>query len=79
MKRKWYLKVVIFMEGVFNFEFFMSFSMGIKLDILIGAFVGVKYARFNSGASVIGLLVSLAVIGYYGVLTVLITMKVLGV
>ena len=38
--------------------------------------MGIKYARFNSGANVFGFLISLIIVAFYSILTVLICMKV---
>lgn len=46
------------------------------MDIMMGAFVGLKYARFQNFGEVFSMLVSLLVVIFYALVTVLITMKV---
>ena len=76
VKRNRFLKLILFSESIFSFEFFMSYFLGIQLDILIGAFTGMKYARVESFANFFNMMVSLVVIIFYGVVTVLISIKV---
>ncbi len=48
-----------------------------ELDILMGAFVGLKYARTSSFADLFNLLISLVCISFYATLTVVVIIKIL--
>jgi hypothetical protein len=51
----------------------MSFCLGIQLNILLVGFVGLKYSKFGNFAGVFNFLLSLTVVGFYGVLSFIIT------
>jgi hypothetical protein len=46
------------------------------MDMMIGAMVGLRYARFDSLAGIFNAGVSLGVVVFYGAVTVLISIKV---
>ena len=76
LKRKCLHRVIFFVENIFSFEFFMNYFLGIQMDIMIGAWVGLRYARFESFASVLSIIISLVVVLFYGAVTVLISINV---
>ena len=76
IKRKFIFKAIFFFEGIFSFEFFMSYFLGIQMDILISAFVGIKYGKFDSFANIFSVILSILVVGFYALVTVLISIKV---
>jgi hypothetical protein len=77
LKRPWYLKVIVFIDNMLSFSFFLNLILAMELDILIGAFVGLKYARFDSFVKVFNFLFSLALILFFGFITVVVFMKIL--
>lgn len=76
VKRNFLFKVIFFVEAVLNFEFLMTFLLTIELDILIGAFTGLKYSRFDTGVNIFNMVLSLLVVIFYGLITVTITLKI---
>ena len=50
--------------------------MGIELDILIGAFVGLKYSRFDNARNIFDFILSLLVVVFYGFVTLMISINV---
>lgn len=77
MKRPWYLKIIVFIDNLLSFSFFLNLILAMELDILIGAFVGLKYARFDSFVKVFNFLFSLALVLFYGVITAVVFLKIL--
>lgn len=76
VKRGFWLKVLYFFENIFSFEFFMSYFLGIELDVLIGGFVGLKYSRFDSAKNIFDFTFSLIVVIFYGLVTIIISINV---
>lgn len=62
------MKLSLLIDYLFRLEYFISLIFIIQLDILIGAFLGVKYARYGSWVEIVNFLISMLVIIFYRVL-----------
>jgi hypothetical protein len=68
--------VILFINDLLSFEFFLNFLLAVELDILLGAFVGLKYGRFNNFVNSINLLLSVLIILFYTVITAIVSKKI---
>ena len=75
-KRGWFMKLIVYMDCFFSFQFYMGFCLGMELDMLIGAFVGLKYINMGAGTGMLNLIVSLVIIIFYAAVTVIISKKI---
>ena len=75
VKRGCCAKAILFFGNIFNFGFFINFSIGIQLNILLVSFLGLKYSRFNYVGGVLSFLLSLLIVVLYFILAVVISKK----
>lgn len=66
LKLSFLSRLLIKLNDFLNFEFFMNMMLAIEMDILLGAFVGIKYANLESLAQIYSLFVCIIVVLAYG-------------
>lgn len=76
VKRGKIQKVIIFINDFLSFEFFVNFMLALELDILLGAFAGLKYGTYDNLINAINLLVSILSILFYAALTFIVGKKI---
>lgn len=64
------------MNDLLSFEFFLNFLLAIELDILLGAFVGLKYGSFDGFVNIFNTMLSVLLIGIYAAITLMVTKKI---
>ena len=68
---------MLYVASIFQFEFFMGYVLGLELDILMGSFIGLKYARFYSIKDFISVTLSIIIVSFYAVVTFVIVKMII--
>lgn len=76
LKRGKLQKSILFINDFLSFEFFANFLLALELDILLGAFVGLKYGTYDSLRNIFNSLISIGSIIFYGIVTLMVGRKV---
>lgn len=74
VKSKLY-KLIVKLNNFFGFEFFINFMIAVQMDLLMGAFVGLKYGSVSSLIDLFSTALSLTIIIGYFVLVVFVTTR----
>lgn len=69
-------KLIFFINDFLSFEFFANFLLALELDILLGAFVGLKYGTYDSIKNIFNSMVSVLCILFYTMVTLIAGRKI---
>ena len=70
-------KMIVKINDFVNFEFIMNLMIAVQMDMLLGAFVGLKYGSFESFATIFNFMMSLILVLFYAFVTIFLSWKIL--
>ena len=68
-------KISLRLYNFFSFQFFVNFLIAVEMDLLLGAFIGIKHGSISSFAHILSLTVSILIVLAYGALVFFIAKK----
>lgn len=71
-KRNKIKRAILWIASIFQFKFYMGYCLGIQLDILIGAFLGLKFAKFDTFSGFFNFFISFGIVIFYSGITFLV-------
>lgn len=76
IKRSWFQRLIMFCYHLLTFKFIMNFLLAVELDLLLGAFVGIKYTKFDNFVNIFNFMISSTIIVFYAGVTAFLTYKI---
>ena len=68
IERGKFKRMILWIASIFSIKFYLGFCLGVELDVLISALIGLKYAQINSLAGILNTVISSVVVLLYTML-----------